>query len=73
MFTDSVIFIGLCGTYRAHQTIIMTFEDIKVIHNILLARGKHTTLTIPQKLETNTRPESGESLREVMASYNIGY
>jgi len=40
----------------------MASEDIKVIHNILLARGKHTTLTNPQKLETNTRPESGESL-----------
>jgi len=40
----------------------MAPEDIKMIYNILLAWGKHTTSMIPQKLESNTRPESAESL-----------
>ena len=33
-------------------------------------KKEYTTLTVPQKLEITERPESGESQREVMASYN---
>lgn len=31
---------------------------------------KHATLTIPQKMETIRKLNSGESQRQVMASYN---
>jgi hypothetical protein len=36
------------------------------------SKRKQVTLMIPQKLETIWRLKSGESQREVTASYNIG-
>lgn len=35
------------------------------------AKTKHTTLTIPQKLETLRKLNTGESQRQVMASQSI--
>jgi hypothetical protein len=49
----------------------MTSEDPKMSKQDTARKRKHITSTIPQKLEITRKIESGESRREVTASYNI--
>jgi hypothetical protein len=50
----------------------MASEDPKMSKQGTAGKRKHVTLTVPQKLETTRRLESGESQKVIMALYNIG-
>jgi len=50
----------------------MASEDPKMSKQGTAGKRKLVTLTVPQKLETTRRLESGESQKVIMALYNIG-
>ena len=69
---DSVTYLGLSRPYRAHQDIKMASKDPKMSKQGTAGKRKHVTLTIPYKLQIIASLESGESQKEVMASYKSG-
>jgi hypothetical protein len=51
----------------------MTSKDLKISKQGTVGKMKHVNSTIPQKRSIIRKLESGESQKEVMTSYNIGF